>query len=53
MLLVKEDAVWKSQLILELLQSHQILLHFRLKEGRGEKKGGKKMLQYNTFAKAA
>lgn len=56
-LLVEEDAVQRSQLILELLQSHQILLHFRLKEGGGggekEKKKRKEMLQYNTFAKAA
>lgn len=37
-LLVEEDAVQRSQLILELLQSHQILLHFRLKEGGGKKK---------------
>lgn len=42
MLLVEEDAVQRSQLILELLQSHQILLHFRLKEGRGKKREKKK-----------
>jgi len=55
-LLAEEDAVRRSRLILELLQSHQILLHFCSKEGRGKKKKKKKkkeeMLQYNTFAEA-